>query len=100
MYIIRDIFQLKFGHYRDVKSLVDDAVKRKLMPQAQQTRVLTDFTGDAYRFILEESYSTLAEYEKSLSEELGKDEWQQWYNQFKQHVESSHREILKQIPIG
>ncbi len=27
MYIIRDIFQLKFGHYRDAKKLLDDALK-------------------------------------------------------------------------
>jgi hypothetical protein len=97
MYIIRDIFQLKFGHYRDVKALVDDAVKRNLMPTAQQSRMLTDFTGDSYRFILEESYNSLADYEKSLTEEMDRDEWQKWYNQFKPHIESSHREILKQI---
>lgn len=97
MYIIRDIFQLKFGHYRDVKALVDDAVKRNLMPTAQQSRMLTDFTGDSYRFIFEESYNSLADYEKSLTEEMDKDEWQKWYNQFKPHIESSHREILKQI---
>jgi hypothetical protein len=97
MYIIRDIFQLKFGHYRDVKALVDDAVKRNLMPMAQQSRMLTDFTGDSYRFIFEESYNSLADYEKSLTEEMDKDEWQKWYNQFKPHIESSHREILKQI---
>jgi hypothetical protein len=40
MYIICDIFQLKFGHYR-------------------LTRVLTDFTGDSYRLIFEEGYNTL-----------------------------------------
>jgi hypothetical protein len=97
MYIIRDIFQLKFGHYRDVKALVDDAVKRNLMPTAQQSRMLTDFTGNSYRFIFEESYNSLADYEKSLTEEMDKDEWQKWYNQFKPHIESSHREILKQI---
>jgi hypothetical protein len=97
MYIIRDIFQLKFGHYREVKTLVDDAVKRKLMPTAQQSRILTDFTGDSYRFIFEEAYDSLADYEKSLTAEMDQDEWQKWYNQFKPHVESSHREILKQI---
>lgn len=97
MFIIRDIFQLKFGHYRDVKALIDDAIKRKLMPMAQQSRFLTDFTGDAYRLIFEEGYDSLSDYEKSLGNELGKDEWQQWYSQFKQHVEKSHREILKQI---
>jgi hypothetical protein len=97
MYIIRDIFQLKFGHYRDVKALVDDAVKRNLLPMAQQGRILTDFTGDSYRFIFEEGYDTLADYEKSLTAEMDQDEWQKWYAQFKPHVESSHREILKQV---
>ncbi|MCU7551225.1 hypothetical protein OCK74_19040 [Chitinophagaceae bacterium LB-8] len=97
MYIIRDIFQLKFGHYRDVKALVDDAVKRKLMPMDQQARMLTDFTGDSYRLIFEESYNSLADFEKSLTEEMGKEEWQKWYAEFKPHIESSHREILKQV---
>jgi hypothetical protein len=97
MYIIRDIFHLKFGHYRDAKTLLDEALKSNLMPEAKAMRVLSDFTGDAYRLILEEGYDTLTEYEKSLSTELGKDEWQQWYEKFKQHVESSHREILKVI---
>ncbi len=97
MYIIRDIFHLKFGHYRDAKALLDDAMKRKLMPQAKAQRVLTDFTGDAYRLIFEEGYDNLSEYEKSLTESMRGDEWQQWYRQFKAHVEKSHREILKQI---
>lgn len=97
MYIIRDIFQLKFGHYRDVKALLDDAMKKGLMPIGQSARLLTDFTGDAYRLIMEEGYNSLADFEKALTEELGKEEWQQWYGQFKQHVECSYREILKQV---
>lgn len=97
MYIVRDIFYLKFGHYRDAKAMLDDALNRKLMPEAQQMRVLTDFTGDAYRLIFEEGHNSLADYEKMLTNSMGGDEWQKWYAEFKQHIERSHREILKQV---
>ena len=97
MYIVRDIFHLKFGHYRDAKELLDVAMKDNLMPQAKMQRVLSDFTGDAYRLIFEEGYDSLAEYEGSLISSMRTDEWQKWYKKFKEHVESSHREILKVV---
>jgi hypothetical protein len=98
MYIVRDIFHLKFGHYRDARSLVEDALKRGLLPNAgAQTRMLSDFTGDSYRLIFEIGYHTLAEFEQSLTGSMNKDEWQQWYESFKQHVNTSHREILKVV---
>lgn len=96
-YITRDIFQLKFGHYRDVKELLDEARKIGLLPPERFQRVLTDFTGDAYRLILEEGFDSLGEYERDLTSELMQDQWQQWYKRFKEHVESSHREILRQV---
>jgi predicted ester cyclase len=96
-FLVRDIFQLKFGHFRDAKKLLDEAAEKQMMPEAKQMRVLTDFTGDAYRLILEEGFDSLADYETSLSGSMKTDEWQQWYERFKPHVERSHREILKQI---
>lgn len=96
-FLTRDIFQLKFGHYRDVKVLLEEAMKSGLMPEAKSQRILTDFTGDAYRLVLEQGFDSLAEYEKTLNSELNQEAWQQWYARFKEHVESSHREILKQI---
>jgi hypothetical protein len=97
MYIIRDIFQLKFGQYREVKTLVDDAVQQRLLPQEPGARILTDFTGKSYRLIFEQPVASLAEYEKSLQQELSHPDWKNWYSQFKQHVAYSEREILKQI---
>ena len=97
MYIVRDIFYLKFGHFKDAKSLLDEAKGKNMLPDAQNLRVLSDFTGDAYRLIMEEGYESLADYEKSLGESLNENEWQQWYEKFKPHVERSHREILKLI---
>lgn len=97
MYIIRDIFQLKFGHYRDAKALMDEAMKTGMLPESAANRALSDFTGDSYRLILEMGFGTLADYEKELNRDMSKPEWQAWYARFKEHVNSSHREILKQV---
>ena len=95
MYIIRDIFQLKFGHFRDARTLLDQAVRSGIMPQSESLRLLSDFTGNSYRLIFEEEFKSLAHYEQSLTSGMAEDEWQNWYERFKQHVDSSHREILK-----
>jgi hypothetical protein len=97
MYIVRDIFKLKFGHYKDAKALMDEASKANMFPKNDAQRMLTDFTGDAYRLILEQGFNTLADYEKMMSSELGAADWQSWYGKFREHVESSHREILKEV---
>lgn len=97
MYIVRDIFHLRFGEYKNAKALLDEAYSKGMLPDAKSSRVLSDFTGDSYRLIFEEGYDTLAEYEKSLAESMGKADWKRWYEKFKQHVASSQREILKQV---
>ncbi len=97
MYIVRDIFQLKFGHYKEAKTLLDEAYSHGLLPDAKASRILSDFTGDSYRMILEEGFDTLDDYEKSLADGMQKPAWKKWYERFKSHVESSQREILRQI---
>lgn len=97
MYIIRDIFKLKFGQYKDAKKLLDEAYSNGLLPEAKSSRILTDFTGDSYRLIFEEGYDSLADYEKSLASSMQEDAWKKWYEKFKSHIDTSHREILKQI---
>ena len=97
MYIVRDIFQLKFGHYKDAKALLDEAFKKGIMPEAKNTRVLSDFTGNSYRLIMEEGFDSLADYEKALTDGMADADWKLWYEKFKQHVESSQREILKVV---
>lgn len=97
MYIIRDIFYLQFGRYKEAKALLDKAYSNGLMPDARSARVLTDFTGTAYRLIFEEGYLSLEEYEKALQESMNKPGWKKWYEQFKNLVRNSEREILKQV---
>jgi hypothetical protein len=97
MYIVRDIFQLKFGHYRAVKALMDEAKQKNMMPSSKSTRFLTDFTGNAYRFIFENEYDSLSDYEKAMAGGMSETDWQEWYKRFSEHVEGSHREILKLV---
>ncbi len=97
MYIVRDIFQLKFGHFREAKTLFDEAILKELVPKSKNLRILSDFTGDSYRLIAESGYDTLNEYEKSLQKDLNQAAFQTWYTKFKEHTVSSHREILKVI---
>ncbi|MGZ3837970.1 MAG: ester cyclase [Flavisolibacter sp.] len=96
-FLVRDIFQLKFGHFRDAKKLLEEASEKHMLPEARQMRVLTDFTGDAYRLIFEEGFDRLSDYETSLNSSMKTEDWQQWYEKFKPHVEKSYREILRQI---
>jgi hypothetical protein len=96
-YVVRDIFKLKFGHFRPVKELFQEAFDKNMAPDAKFSRILSDFTGDSYRLILESGYDSLMDYESNLSAGMAEPEWQAWYKKFMEHVESSHREILKEI---
>lgn len=97
MYIVREIFYLQFGRYKEAKALFDEAAKIGLMTLPEGGRLLTDFTGESYRFIFESPYKTLADFETDLSKEMSAEEWQNWYEKFKPYVRRSEREILKQI---
>ncbi|QKJ63273.1 hypothetical protein [Flavobacterium sp. M31R6] len=97
MYIVREIFYLQFGRYKDAKVLIDEATHGGLFPQTPGNRVLTDFTGESYRLIFESSYAALADFEKELAKDMGAADWKGWYEKFKVLVRHSEREILKQI---
>ena len=99
MYIIREVFYLRFGHYRDAKALVDEAVSKEMFTRTEYSRLLTDFTGQSYRMIFEMGFEKLSDYEQKLTSEMKGGNWQEWYHRFKQHVESSSREILKLIDL-
>ncbi|MBL7682550.1 MAG: hypothetical protein JNK00_04235 [Flavipsychrobacter sp.] len=97
MYIVREIFQLKFGQYRQAKALIDEGQQKGMFPDGKSKRILTDFTGASYRLILEEGYDTLADFEANLKREMTGPDWKDWYARFQQCIESSQREILKQV---
>jgi len=97
MYIVREIFHLQFGKYKEAKALMDEAAANGLMTMPKEGRLLTDFTGASYRLIMETPYKTLADFETDLTKELSAEQWKGWYEKFKPLVHYSEREILKQI---
>lgn len=97
MYIVREIFHLQFGRFREAKTLIDEGMQKHLLLQPSGSRILTDFTGEGYRFIIELPYATLADYETDLKKELGGTGWKDWYEKFKALVRYSEREIMKQV---
>lgn len=97
MYIIREIFHLQFGRYREAKTLIDEGMQKHLLLQPSGSRILTDFTGEGYRLIIELPHAILADYEADLKKELGGTGWKEWYEKFKALMRYSEREILKQV---
>ncbi|MBK8141324.1 MAG: hypothetical protein KA399_05920 [Chitinophagaceae bacterium] len=97
MYIVREIFHLQFGRYREAKTLLDEGMQKHLLLQPSGSRILTDFTGEGYRLIIELPYATLADYETDLKKELGGTGWKDWYEKFKALIRYSEREIMKQV---
>jgi hypothetical protein len=97
MFIVREIFCLQFGRYKEAKTLTDEAIASGILTLPAGGRILTDFTGESYRLIIESPYPTLASFEMDLSKELNAEIWKKWYEKFKPLIKSSQREILKQI---
>ena len=97
MYIVREIFHLQFGRYKEAKTLTDEAITSGILKFNAGARILTDFTGNGYRLIFESSYASLADFENDLAKELNAELWKVWYEKFKPLIRSSEREILKEI---
>jgi hypothetical protein len=93
MIVVRNIFQLKFGKAKDAKALIKE--NQELMKKYGHAtpRFMTDVTGEFYTLVMEMSYDSLSEFEKSSHEAMGAKEFEQWYGKFVPLVESGHREI-------
>lgn len=97
MIIVRNIFQLKFGHAKEAKALIPEG--RQIMKQhgMENARFTTDITGPFYTLEMELPFESLGAYEKSASETMGTREFSTWYAKFIEHVESGRREIYSVV---
>ena len=97
MIVVRNTFQLKFGHAKEVKALIAEG--RELMKQHGQpeTRYLMDVTGKFYTLEMESAYVNISAYEKNASETMSSKEFGAWYGKFMTHIESGHREIFSVV---
>ncbi len=94
MILVRDIFQLKFGKTREAINLFRESPKSMQNFGAAPPRLLTDLTGQYYTMVLEITFESLADYEKSFKNETSSSDWQSWYQRFIPLVDSGKREIF------
>ncbi len=97
MILVRDVFQLKIGKAKEAKALFKEAsaiAKKYDMPPG---RALTDLTGTYYTFVWESTYPSLNDWEKSMNDPRGAEEWGAWYQKFSPLIDGGHREILNVV---
>lgn len=95
MFVVRDIFYLKFGRAREARAAVERIREANERLGYGAMRALADFTGASYRLILESSFESLGDYEARLTASMAMTEWREWYAEFVPFVERSEREILR-----
>ena len=94
MILVRDVFQLKFGKAREATALWKEG--RGFLEGDQRiksVRLLTDLVGSYYTVVLETTYDSLGDFERSMSEGMN-DEWRAWYGRYVPLVESGYREMF------
>ena len=98
MIVVREVFQLKFGKAKEAKAAWKEFAALRKKHGLPESRVLTDYTGPFYTFVLENTFADLADFNQSLKSELGMKEFGEWYHaKFAPLVDSGRREILSVV---
>lgn len=98
MIVVKNVFRLKYGQARPALAAFKEM--QPLMKKhsvAKDTRVMTDLVGPAYTLVMEQIFTSLAEFEaegvKIMSGGPLSDEFRAGYQKFTPFVESGYREI-------
>jgi len=94
MILVRDVFQLRIGTAKDAKALFKEAGELAKKFGQPVGRALTDLTGNFYTFVWESTHKSAADWENSMKDPKGAEEWGQWYQKFAPLIAGGHREIL------
>lgn len=99
MIVVRNVFQLKFGRAKEAADLWKQgtAIVHRAVPGQGGTRLLTDLVGRSYTLVVENSFESLTDFEKSSQALMANPEWREWYPKFQPLAESAHREIFNVV---
>jgi hypothetical protein len=98
MMIVRNVFQLKFGHAKEAVALGKEglAIQKRIGVDLNQ-RIMTDVTGPFYTLVLEMTIPNLATLEGTMSKVMGDKDWQANYQKLLPLIESGYREIFNVV---
>jgi hypothetical protein len=94
MILVREVFQLKIGKAKEAKALFKEAVELAKKYDMPVGRGMTDLTGPYYTFVWESTHQSLADYEASMNDPRGAEDWGQWYQKFAPLLEGGRRELF------
>jgi hypothetical protein len=94
MILVREVFQLKVGKAKEAKALFKEAAELANKYDMPVGRALTDLTGPYYTFVWESTFKTLSDWENSMNDPRGAEEWGAWYQKFALLIEGGHREMF------
>jgi hypothetical protein len=93
MILVREVFKLKIGKAKEAKALWKEATVLAKKYGFPESRAYTDLTGPYYTFVWETPFKSLADWEGSMNDPRGADEWNAWYQKFAPLLEGGHREM-------
>ncbi|HEY3011302.1 MAG TPA: NIPSNAP family protein [Gemmatimonadales bacterium] len=97
MIVVRNVFRLKFGKARDAMAVWKEglAIGERAGLSRNATRLLTDLVGpEFYTLVLETTYDSISDFERSAQALMSNPEWRAWYPRFTALAEGGYREIL------
>jgi hypothetical protein len=94
MILVREVFQLKVGKAKEAKALFKEAAEIGKKYDMPVGRALTDLTGNYYTFVWESTHKSLGDWEASMQDPRGAEEWGAWYQKFAPLIDGGHREIM------
>lgn len=99
MIVVRNVFQLRFGKAREPLAVWKDgrALFQRLGMPMEKSRILTDVVGPFYTLVLENSFESLTDYERSGEKVMGDEEWRAWHARLTPLCEGGHREIFSVV---
>lgn len=93
MIVVRNVFQMKFGQAKDVKSLIPEGRQILRKHGIDGARFMTDVTGPFYTLVMELHFESMTSYEES-QEVMRTPEFGAWYGKFMTHIDSGQREMF------
>jgi len=94
MILVREVFQLKVGAAKEAKALFKEAGELARKYDMPVGRALTDLTGPYYTFVWESTFNSIADWESSMNDPRGAEEWGKWYQKFAPLIDGGHREMF------
>lgn len=91
MILVRQVFQAKYGRGDELVVLLKEL--RGILPRGRDLRILTDASGRFFTVVTENEVDSLADWEQSFKESMGKREMGDWFARMVPLVESGSREF-------